>query len=183
MPRPGKLCWKLGSEVTERPRGAAGGGESSFARRAPPACCSSRLPVASAPPRAPGSDVTKPVSPSPPFPGDPGAGWEPRTSSSSARRRERAAPESRTPGDEGDGECAGGGGVWGPAGPRFTHRGVDDRALTSLLAAALPLACDLGQGPAPAESRFPRLHRQGFGGVRREVTSVSLGSVFTKWRL
>ena len=52
------------------------------ARRAPPACCASRLPLASAPPRAQGSDVTKLVSPrfpspSRPFPGDPGAGSEP----------------------------------------------------------------------------------------------------------
>lgn len=45
-------------------REASEGG--SFARPAPPACCSSRLPLTSGRPRAPGSDVTKPVSPSPP---------------------------------------------------------------------------------------------------------------------
>lgn len=48
------------------PRSQGGPGGGSAARCAPAACCSSRLPLASAPPRAPGSDVTKPVSPFPP---------------------------------------------------------------------------------------------------------------------
>lgn len=53
-------------------------------------------------------------------------------------------------------------------------RGPENRALTSLLATALPLAYDLGQGLAPAESQFLHLHK-GYGRVGREVTSASLG--------
>ena len=78
--RPGKLCWKLCPGVPGRLRDEEWGDPS--AHGAPPACCASRLPLASAPPRAPGSDVTKLVSPrlpspSRPFPGDPRAGSRP----------------------------------------------------------------------------------------------------------
>lgn len=54
------------TEVPGRPAPVETGGSS--ACRAPPPCCSSRLPSASAPLQAPGSDVTKPVSPYPPRP-------------------------------------------------------------------------------------------------------------------
>lgn len=53
-------------------------------------------------------------------------------------------------------------------------RGLENRALTSLLATALPPARDLGQGLAPAESQSLHLHK-GYGRVGREVTSASLG--------
>lgn len=66
--RSGKLWRKLGSW-------AAGG--SGWPPRSPcaPACCSSLLPLASALTRAPGSDVTKPVSPSPHLPHLPWGSW------------------------------------------------------------------------------------------------------------